>query len=120
MSMARTLVTILGLCLTSCSSLMPATSKPEIRQLRVADHPDDAYHRALRAVLSLGASITQQNPQTRFLSAQLHNAVVLNVLIMPKGEGSRIDVQGTVLPNKLVLGSFTEVDDFIAAYQRQE
>ncbi|MGE3350056.1 MAG: hypothetical protein AB7I35_21720 [Ramlibacter sp.] len=120
MSLARTLVTLLGLSLTACSSLMPAATKPELRQLHVADDPDHAYQRALRTMLGMGALITQQNPQTRFLSAQLHNAVVLNVLVMPKGQGSRIDVQGTVLPGKLVLGSFTEVDDFLAAYQRQE
>jgi len=120
MSLARILVTMLSLSLTACSSLMPAATKPELRQLHVTDDPDHAYQRALRTALGMGASITQQNHQTRFLSAQLHNAVVLNVLVMPKGEGARIDVQGTVLPNKLVLGSFTEVDDFIAAYQRQE
>jgi len=120
MSLARILVYLLGLGLTSCSSLMPAATKPEMRQLRVAEDADQAYQRALRTALGMGASITQQNPQTRFLSAQLHNAVVLNVLVMPKGDGVRIDVQGTVLPNKLVLGSFTEVDDFITAYQRQE
>lgn len=120
MSLAWTLVTIFSLGLTSCSSLMPAAHTPELRQLRVTDAPDHVYQRALRAVLGMGASITQQNPQTRFLSAQLHNAVVLNVLVMPRGQGAQIDVQGTVLPNKLVLGSFTEVDDFLAAFQRQE
>ncbi|HYN63690.1 MAG TPA: hypothetical protein VES36_03720 [Candidatus Limnocylindrales bacterium] len=120
MSLARTLVTILGLCLTSCSSTMPAASKPEIRQLRVEDHPDHAYHRALHAAFRMGASITQQHSQTRFLSAQLHNAVVRNVLVTPKGQGALVDVQGMVLPNKVVFGAFTDVDDFLAAFQRHE
>ena len=120
MSMTRILVSLLGLSLTGCSSMMPAASKPEIRQLVVRENADQAYGRALHAALRMGASMTQQNSQTRFFSAQLHNAVVLNVLVTPKGQGALVEAQGTLLPNKLVLGSLTEVDDFMAAYQRQE
>ena len=40
MSLARILVYLLGLGLTSCSSLMPAATKPEMRQLRVAEDAD--------------------------------------------------------------------------------
>ena len=119
MSLAHTLITLLGVCLTRNAARGSTTPRPVCRQLRVATDPDHASQRALRTVLGMGGQLTQHNPRTRFLSAHLPHAVVLHVLVMPTGAGARIDVQGTVLPDTMVCGACAAVDDFLAVYQQQ-
>lgn len=63
--------------------------------------------------------MTHQQSQTRFLSAQRHNAVVLHVLVTPKGQGALVEAQGTLLPNTLGGGACTNVDDGRATYVRE-
>ena len=119
MSLARTLVTILGLCLTSEASRRPAADTPAMRQLRVQDHPDHVYGRAMRAALAIGAHLIQQNSQTRFLSAQLPHAVILHVVVTPKRWGALVDVQGIAPPHGVVGSVCTDVEEIGRASCRE-
>ena len=120
MSLARTLVTILGFCLTSDTSQRPAADAPAMRQLRVSDHPDHVYGRAVRAALAIGAHLLQQKSRTRFLSAQLPHAVILYVVVTPKRWGALVDVQGMAPPHGVVGIACTAVEDFLTAFQWPE
>ena len=120
MSLARTLVTILGFCLTSDTSQRPAADAPAMRQLRVSDHPDHVYGRAVRAALAIGAHLLQQKSRTRFLSAQLPHAVILYVVVTPKRWGALVDVQGITPAHGAVGSASTAVEDFLTAFQWPE
>ena len=120
MSLARTLVTILGLCLTSEASRRPAADPPAMRQLRVPDDPDHVYGRAVRAALAIGAHLLQQKNRTRFLSAQLPSAVLLYVVVTPKRWGALVDVQGIAPAHGAVGSAGTAVEDFLTAFQWPE
>jgi len=120
MSLARTLVTMLGFCLTSEASRRPAADTPAMRQLRVPDHPDQVYGRAVRAALALGAHLLQPKSRTRFLSAQLPKAVILSVVVTPKRWGALVDVQGIAPAHGVVGSASTAVEDFLTAFQWPE
>ena len=119
-SLARTLVTILGWCLTSHAASKPAGRRSVLGQLRVLDEPDRVYARALQAAASLGATITMHNSRTRFFSAQLPHAVVLHVLVTPKRRGVLLDVQGVVPPHGEGYDPGADVTDLLTAYQWPE
>jgi hypothetical protein len=117
MSLARTLVTILGWCLTSQAARRPAGRRSALGQLRIRDEPDHVYARALQAAARLGATITMHNRRTRFFSAQLPHAVVLHVLVTPTRRGGLLDVQGVVPPHAEGYDPGADVDAFLTAFQ---
>src|SRR5712692_1821637 len=100
------------LVLAGCSALLPQAHTPEVRQVLVTDQPDLAYTKAVRALAAMGGEIVQNDRQARMLQSRLHNAVILSVSVRPSDQGTLLVAQGTVLPNKVVVGSFTEVEDF--------
>lgn len=112
-SVMMTIVGLLGGCATSLMSREP------IRQtVMVQESADAAYVRATRAMARMpGAVPTMANAQARVLSATVNTVVVLNVLVEPVGTAARVEVVGTLLPDKLVLGSFDEVSKYIALLQ---
>jgi hypothetical protein len=110
----------LGLVLLSsvvigCTALM--SHAPMTKTAQFPDTPDAAYQRATRACLRMGCQVTHANAQLRTLSGTVHNAVVLNVIISPTATGSQIEATGTVMSNKIALGSFDEVESYMVLLQ---
>jgi hypothetical protein len=66
----------------------------------------------------MGATITQANTQTRLLSGQVHGVVILNVSVTGAAQQATVEVTGSLLPGKLAVGSFTEVDDYVTLLQQ--
>lgn len=100
------------LLLTGCTALMSQTPIRESRSL--PESPDAAYQRAVIAMARLGGEVTQANAQARLLSARVHNAVILNVVVEPESSGATIHATCTLMPNKLAVGSMTECTDYLA------
>ena len=69
--------------------------------------PDVMYQRAYKAVALMGGHILSHDPVQRILSAEIHNAVMMNVIV----ESTNITITGEIMPNKLVTGKFTEVQE---------
>ena len=92
---------------------------PETKHLVVAEPYDHAWQKALRTLATMGAETHQQDRQSGSLQATVRNAVLLHVLLQPDSPtATRVTVTGSILPNKVVLGTLTEVDDFLHTYQR--
>jgi hypothetical protein len=102
---------MLSLTLVACSKVMD--KGPKVQSVVLADSPGNAYRRAVSAMALLGGRITTADPLHGVISAEVHNAVILTVELLPVPEGTKVNVVGTLLPNKLVVGSFDEVDQYI-------
>lgn len=108
------------LILNGCAGFMrPEAYNPVTRSISVKDNYDTAYNKSIRSIISLGfgSEITSQDKNSGTISAKVHKAVLLNVIVSKNGNGATIDVIGSIMPEKIGFGSFTEVDDFITAYQ---
>lgn len=106
------------LILGGCAGFMrPEAYNPVTRSISVKDNYDTAYSKSIRSIASLGSEIISQDKNSGTISAKVHNAVLLNVIVSKNGNGATIDATGSVMPGKIVFGSFTEVDDFITTYQ---
>ncbi|MHB8810886.1 MAG: hypothetical protein ACYC9M_12870 [Desulfobulbaceae bacterium] len=105
--------------IAGCPSFtMKEAYEPQTRSITVNDAYDASYRKALRALASMGADITSQDMNGGTISAKLHNAVLINVVLSKKGADSTlIETTGSLMPNKMVVGEFTEIDDFIKTYQ---
>jgi hypothetical protein len=108
---------VLCLWITSCTALYSQT--PVTHSLTVPSSQDVAFDRATRAMARLGGELTQTNRQEGLLTAKVHNAVLLTVLVRPSAEGSTIEATGTLLPNKLAVGTFDEVEQYLRLVQEQ-
>lgn len=111
--MMHRMLVVLSLCgwLTACTALM--SQEPVRRSTMLALPPDIAYRRAVRAMAQLGGQVTTADATSGVLSATVHNAATLTVVVLPTAEGSTVEVTGTLLPNKVVVGRFTEPDDYV-------
>ena len=105
------------LVLTGCTALM--SQAPRYEGLTRPVPPSTAYTCAIQAMARMGGTITQADAASCMLSAQIHNAVILNVVALPDPVGSRVDITGAVLPNKMAIGEFTEVHDYIALLREE-
>jgi hypothetical protein len=110
----------LGLVLLSsvvigCTALMSRT--PVTQTASFPDAPDVCYQRATRAWMRQGGALTQMLPQAGLLSGTVHNAVTLHILVTATPTGCVITATGAVLPDKIAVGRFTEVGDYIALLQ---
>jgi hypothetical protein len=107
------LVLSLVLFLTlGCSALRDRT--PVTESVTLSLPPVHAYDRAVQAMMQMGVTITRTDATFRLLVGEVHNAVVLTVLLTPLSEGvTGVSVTGQLLPNKLVTGEFTEVADYL-------
>jgi hypothetical protein len=99
------------------SFMMKEAHEPQRRSIIVDDTYEAAYRKVLRSLASMGADITSQDMTGGTVSAKLHNAVIMNVALSKKGSDSTlVEVTGSLMPNKMVIGKFTEVDDFMKTY----
>jgi hypothetical protein len=107
---------LLGGCLVSVGILTHCAAAmahgPVHKQLTLPVAPEVAYHQATAAMATMGARMLFANGW--FLSGEVLNVVILTVMVHPVPEGSMIDVTGSLLPNRLALGSFDEVDQYLA------
>jgi hypothetical protein len=101
---------------SGCTAVMPAARTPETRIIAAKENPIAAYRKSLSVAIKMGTAITQADAERLFWQGQLHNAVVLTGEVRAAGELSQVKITATLLPNKLVFGSFTEPDDFVALY----
>jgi len=115
--MKRISLLLLAFALAGCmTSLMPQT--PQTRMVVLQGSPDVAYQHALTTMQAMGGTLTLTDPRTHTLSAQVHGAVVLHVNVVPRADASDVTIRGTLLPGKLALGSFDEVDDYATRLQQ--
>ena len=66
-----------------------------------------------------GGEITHADAQSHTISARVHNAVVLTVLVEPTADGASIEAIGTLMPNKIAAGSLDEVMHLWPSYARK-
>lgn len=113
----RRFLAVLSLCgwLVACTALM--SQEPVRRSTLLPVSPDMAYRRALQAMSRMGGQITAADAASGILSATVHHAATLTVVVLPTAGGSTVEVTGTLLPNKVALGRFTEPDDYVALLQ---
>ena len=114
------LLTTLGLLALSlvlfltlgCSALRDRA--PVTESVTLPLPPVQAYDRAVQAMAQMGGKITRTDSTARVLVGEVHNAVVLTVVLTPFPDGTTgASVTGQLLPNKLVMGEFTEVADYL-------
>lgn len=113
--MARILFLLALVTLASCAM----TPKTVERALFVPDSPAQAYTKAVRATMAVGATIRGQDRESGAISATVQNAVALNVTVQPDGQGSKVTVQSHVPPTHVTIGEFTLPEDWTRAYQAQ-
>lgn len=117
----KTLIQVLGAALllfvTGCT--MPFVVNPETRSTKftVERDFDAAFSRAVATFGALGGGITSQDARAGTISATVHNAVNMTVTLNRVSDHrTEISVWGSTLPNKVLVGVFTEVDDFQRLY----
>jgi len=107
----KRIVVVLALMLGSCTALM--SHEPITRRVSRPLAPDAMYSRATQALTQMGGTGLHSDRQGGVLSATVHHAVALTVVLTPDGTGTLMTVTGTLLGNKLAIGALTEVDDFV-------
>ena len=98
--------------LIGCSSIVV---NPETRSTKfTVDMPfSAAYSRAVQTYAALGGSITSQDSQAGVIAATVHNALHMTATLNRVSETkTEVSVWGTTIPGKVVVGTFTEVDDY--------
>ena len=117
-ALALVLLALLGFLLAAgCGGLLhPA---PHTAHQTLPAPPGQVYRDAACAFARLGGQMTASDGTHGLLSGQVHDAVTLTVLLTPEGTGTAVQVTGQVLPNKIVVGRFTEVDDYMALLTAQ-
>ncbi len=109
-------VLAVSLSLPGCTALM--TREPITKHVALTDAPDVAYQKATQTMARMGGQITMTNAEQRVLSALVHNVVVMTVSVHARGTGSEVEVSGTLLPDKIAFGTFSEVDEYLALLQK--
>jgi hypothetical protein len=114
-------LSLLGLTLTvlGCpSAVSRQASTPETREILVAESTEQTWQQALQTLATMGAATHQQDLQSGSLQAIVHHAVLLQVRGQPVSPTiTRRTVTGAILPNTVVLGTLTDVQDFLRRYQ---
>lgn len=87
--------------------------EPQTATVHLNVTPDVAFQRAYKAMATMGGRITVHDPIQRVLSAEVHNAVIMHVVVEP----SQVIVTGSVMTNKMVTGEFDEVSQYISLLQ---
>lgn len=109
--MTRRWLLVFGLLLmTGCAGSFVG-SNPQTRTvvLPLAERP--AYDRALRTFALMGGQVRVAQGQT--IAGVVHGAVELAVFLAPHAQGTAVTVTGSVLPGKLTLGRFDEVETYV-------
>ena len=103
---------LLAVILSSCTAMLDQGPRQATVVLPVGQ--SEAYRQAVQALVILGGELTIADSTQGIVSGKLHNAVTLTAKLEPVGTGTKVTVIGTLLPNKIAVGSFTEVDDYLA------
>ena len=105
------------LCSGCIGGLMQASRVPDMTTFVVPLAQEPAYQRALTTAVALGTTITlAQAPD--LIQGTLNNAVLLSVRLSPEQQGTLVSVSGSIIPNRLILGTMTATQDFQRAYER--
>jgi hypothetical protein len=105
-------VLCLLLLVTGCAGSF-AGRAPETRTLVLPHGQEFAYQRAAQVLTQMGAQMTAMDGP-RALQGLVHGVVILSIQLQQQPGGTLVVVTGSIPPGKLVVGSFTEVDDFCA------
>jgi uncharacterized protein (AIM24 family) len=80
---------------------------------------DEAFVHAARTMAALGGNITSQDSKAGTISAVVHNAVNMTVSLNRVSDArTELVVYGSTIPGKVVVGVFTEVEDFQNLYMK--
>jgi len=106
---------VLFILLTGCmSSLM--SQAPVTQQVARPGSPQAVYQQAVVAYTKMGGQVQYADAQARVIAGVVHQAVQLNVRV---DDDSIVYVTGHLLPGKLVVGSVTEIQDYVALLQQE-
>jgi len=95
----------------------PPHYPPQTALVHMTMDPAMTYRYVYANMVQFGGTITSHDEQMHALSAEVHNAVTMRVLIQPEGTGSQIAIYGSIMPNKVVVGDFDEVSTFATLLQ---
>ncbi len=81
---------------------------------------DSAFKRAVETFGALGGGITSQDAHAGTIAATVHNALTMTVTLNRVADRrTEVSVWGSTIPGKVVVGVFTEVDDFQRIYMER-
>lgn len=92
---------------------------PETRNATfTVDMPfDAAFTRAVQTFGALGGSVTSQDARAGTVAATVHNAVNMTVSLNRVSDTrTELVVYGSTIPGEVVVGVFTEVEDYQKLY----
>ena len=110
--------------LSGCVSRGPGltmTMNPETRNATFTVNVpfDEAFSLAVKTMAALGGNITSQDSRAGTVSAVVHNAVNMTVSLNRVDENrTEVAVYGSTIPGKVVVGVFTEVEDYQNLYMK--
>jgi hypothetical protein len=93
-------------CATSLMAHAPIT-----RSTVLAAPPAEAFQRASLVFTHMGGQVQMYDAPQRRLSGLVHGAVLMTIAVDAQ---SKVDATGVLVPGKVVLGSLTEVDEYLA------
>ena len=118
----RTLLCLISILLLFVGCMGPRPNivvNPETRSSRFTTERafDSAFVRAVQTFASLGGSITSQDAKSGTVSATVHNALNMTVTLNRVSETkTEVSVYGSTMPGKMIVGTFTEVEDYQRIY----
>jgi hypothetical protein len=83
---------------------------PVSRSTVLALPPATAFQRATGTLTRMGGHVQLYDAANRRVTGLVHGAVLLTVTVDSQ---STVEVTGVLLPGKVVLGSMSEVDDYL-------
>jgi hypothetical protein len=94
---------------------------PRAATVLVARAPEATYQCSVKVTMSTLDRVAhmRMDPPSRTLSFQWHNAVDMTVLVEGDPQGARVSVRGAVVPSKVTVGEFTEVEDLAYLLKEQ-
>ncbi len=103
-------ITIAAILLVGCVTMNPETRSAKF----TVDMPFDvAYSRAVQTFATLGGSITSQDSKSGTVAATVHNALNMTATLNRLSDTqTEVSIWGSTIPGKIIVGTFTEVDDY--------
>jgi len=104
------ILAVLGGCIRT-GSMIPPQEASTILPVT----PAIAYQRATKAMTLMPRGVVvSQDATTHALTGEVRGKVRLVVLVEPQGAGALVTVHGSVMPQKTAVGTFDEVDQYVA------
>jgi hypothetical protein len=108
----RSIVFIMML-MSGCTSMMAAKQHSTV----LPTPADRTYTCAVQTMLAMGGVDLHSDAQGGIVSCTMHKAIALTARVTHDGTQSRLDVTGTPIPGLVAIGSFNEIDQFVAKVQ---